>query len=175
MKNWVLLRRRSLIVSVILHAMLLLFVYVFQSTVFPFLRLYGFVPLLLPLVSTGVAVCEGRYAGGVAGIFAGILCDVSFNASAGVFTVLLTVLGLLTGLLADTVVTRGFATFLISCIAVLAISAFAQMFPHLFFDRVAPVTLLMTALWQTVYSIIFAFPLWFFVRALGRRSQRVKY
>jgi len=173
MKRRTFLKRWTSAVSIILHALLLLIVYAFQGMVFPYIRLTGLVPLLLPVVSTGAAVYQGRVAGGVVGIFAGILCDISFNEPVGAFTVLLTITGLLVGSLADTVMARGFATFYICCAAVLAVSAFAQMFPLLFFEGVPLTPLLVTALWQTVYSLLFAFPIWFFVRALGKRAQRV--
>ena len=172
MTRWTFGKRRSLAVSIILHALLLMVVYILQGVIFPYLRLYGFVPLLLPIVSTGVAVYEGRYAGGITGIFAGILCDISFNEPAGVFTVLLTMSGLLVGMMADTVVTRSFATYLISNIVVFALSAFAQMFPLLFFENVPSRPLLTTALWQTVYSFLFVFVFWFFFRALGKRAAK---
>jgi len=167
------MKRRTQIISICLHALLLMTVFVFQGMIFPYLRLAGLAPLLLPIASTGVAVYEGRVAGGIMGLFAGIFCDVSFNEPAGVFTVLLTFAGLLIGTLADTVIARGFATYFLSCIAVLAISAFVQMFPIVFFEGVPPQQLMMTALWQTVYSLIYAIPIWFFVRALGMRAQRV--
>ena len=167
------MKRRTLIVSIVLHALLLMVVYIFQSMIFPYLRLAGLAPLLLPIVSTGVAVYEGRYTGGIVGLFAGILCDVSFHQPTGVFTVLLTLLGLLIGTLADTVIARGFVTFFLCCVAVLAISSLVQMFPFVFFEDVSPGLLWPTALWQTVYSLIFTIPIWFFVRALGKRAQRV--
>jgi len=167
------LKRRELITSILLHAILLTVVYVFQGMIFPYLRLYGFTPLLLPLVSTGVSVYEGRYTGGIVGIAAGVLCDVTFHQPAGVFTVLLTVAGLLTGALADTVMTRGFATYIICCAAVLVVSAFVQVFPLLFFENVPLQYLLSAAARQTIYSIIFTIPIWFFVRGLGRRAQRI--
>lgn len=156
-----------------LHALLLMIVYVFQGMIFPYFRLFGFAPLLLPIASTGVSVYEGRYTGGIVGIFAGILCDVSFNNPAGVFTVTLTIAGLLTGALADTVMTRSFATFVICSAAVLTLCAVIQVFPLLFFRSVPLQLLLATAIRQTVYSIIFVFPIWFFVRALGKRAQRI--
>ena len=172
LKRWTLLRRLTFTVTIFYHAFLLLMVYVLQDTVFPYLKLFGLVPLLLPIAGTGVAVYQGRIAGGIAGIFAGILCDITFNQPVGLFTVLLTFSGILVGVLADTVIARGFATYLISCIAVLALSAFIQMFPLLFFERVTAMPLLIVAFRQTVYSLIYAIPIWFFVRALGKRAQR---
>ena len=166
------MKRRTIIVSIALHALLLMIVYIFQSNIFPYLRLAGLAPLLLPIASTGVAVYEGRYAGGIMGIFAGILCDVSFNQPAGVFTVLLTLSGLLIGTLADTVIMRGFVTFYLTCAAVLALSAFVQMFPLMFFEGVPPAPLLTVAFRQTVYSLILVLPIWFSVRALGKHTER---
>ena len=174
MKRWTLLKRWTLVVSVLLHSVLLVVVFLLQDTVFPFLKLYGLVPLLLPIVSTGVAVYEGSVAGGSVGIFAGVLCDISFNRPVGTFTVLLTFAGLFVGALADTVMARGFVTYCISCAAVLAVSAFTQMFPLMFFERVPPMPLLVAALRQTIYSLIYTVPIWFFVRALGNRAQRVR-
>ena len=173
MKQWTLHNRWTFAVSIVLHAVLLMSVYLLQSIFFPYLKFFGLVPLLLPIVSTGVAVYQGRVAGGIAGLFAGILCDISFNQPTGFFTVLLTFTGLFVGILADTVIARGLATYSISCLAVLVLSALAQMLPLLVFENVPLRPLLTLALRQTVYSLIFAFPIWFFVRALGKRAQRV--
>ena len=167
------MKRRTLIVSIALHALLLILVYIFQSMIFPYLRLAGLAPLLMPIVTTGVAVYEGRDAGGIMGIFAGIFCDVSFNEPVGVFTVLLTIVGLVVGTLADTIITRGFVTYFLCSVAVLTISALIQMLPLLFLLNVPLQPLISTAIQQTIYSIIFTLPIWFFVRALGKRAQRV--
>ena len=141
--------------------------------IFPYLRLAGLTPLLMPIVSTGVAIYEGRDAGGIMGMFAGIFCDVSFNEPVGVFTVLLTVMGLIVGTLADTIIARGFVTYLLSCVAVLTVSALVQMFPLVFLLNVPIQPLMSTAIQQTLYSLIFTLPIWFFVRALGKRAQRI--
>jgi len=167
------MNRRVQIISILLHALLILIAYVFQGMIFPFLRFGGLVPLIMPIISTGVAVCEGRNAGGIAGLFAGILCDISFNNPVGVFTVLLTLTGLFIGVLADTLFTRGFVTYILSCAAVLMISAFVQIFPFLVFERTPAAPLFATAIDQTAYSLFVAVPFWFFVRALGNRAQRV--
>ena len=167
------MKRRSIIISILLHALLLILVYIFQSMIFPFIRLLGLAPLLLPIVSTGVAVYEGRDAGGITGLFAGIFCDISFNEPVGLFTVLLTITGLLIGTLADTTITRGFVTYLLCCAAVLSASAIAQIVPFLFIRNAPIQPLISTAIQQTIYSLVFTLPIWFFVRALGKRAQRV--
>ena len=170
MKQKSLQKRWVLALSFIFHAVLLIIVYVLQSMIFPYMRFYGLVPLLLPIVSTGVAVYQGRVTGGTVGIFAGILCDVAFNRPVGAYTVLLTMTGLLIGFLSDTVMARGFATYMMSCATVLIITAFAQMFPLLFFENVPSAPLISLAVRQTLYSLVYACPLWFFVRSLGDRN-----
>jgi len=167
-------KRRALIISILLHALLLVVVYTIQGVILPFLRIGGLVPLLLPVASTGVALYEGRDIGGVTGLFAGILCDISFNQPVGAFTLLLTLLGLCVGTLADTVILKGFVTYYISCTAVLIVSAFVQMFPLLALQDISPPpqALIATTVQQTIYSLILAFPIWFFVRALGNRAER---
>ena len=169
------MKRKALFITILLHALLLIGVYVFQGMIFPFVRISGLVPLLLPVAATGVALYEGRYVGGITGIFAGILCDISFNRPIGTFTVLLTLSGLCVGTLADTVVMRGFVTYYFSCAAVLILSAFVQMFPFIVLP-INPIpihVLLPTTIQQTIYSLILALPIWFFVRALGKRADRM--
>ncbi|MCL2226304.1 MAG: hypothetical protein FWB97_01550 [Oscillospiraceae bacterium] len=166
------MRRKTLIITISLHALSLMVVFVFQGMVFPYLRIAGLSPLLLPLLSTGVAVYAGRFAGGVIGIFAGILCDISLNEPVGAFTILLTFTGLVIGALADSVITRGFVTYFMFCICVLVLAALIQMFPLIYIVGIPPQALLMTALWQTIYSLVFAFPIWVLIRAVWRWISR---
>jgi len=169
------MKKKELIISILLHTLFIISVYIFQGVIFPHIRLAGFVPLLLPIASIGIALYEGRYTGGIAGLFAGILCDVSFNQPAGVFTVLLTLTGIIVGTMSDTFVLKGFVTYYISSAAILIISAIVQMFPLIIspLQNIPIQVLIATAIQQTIYSLILAFPIWFFVRALGKRTERV--
>ena len=139
------------------------------------MRINGLVPLLLPVAAIGIALYEGRDTGGIFGLFAGILTDVSFNQPVGVFTVVLTISGLVVGTLADTVILRGLTTFYIGSAAILIVSAFVQLFPLMLVPESAPPlnALIAIATQQTIYSLILAFPIWFFVRALGNRADKV--
>jgi len=169
------MKKQEFIVSILLHALFIVSIYVFQGVIFPHMRLAGLVPLLLPIACTGVALYEGRYYGGITGIFAGILCDISFNQPAGVFTVFLTLVGLVIGTIADTVVLRGFVTYYISCAVVLVLSSFIGMIPLIIspLQNIPVQALITTAVQQTLYSLVLAFPIWFFVRALSKRTDRV--
>lgn len=166
------MKKKTRIISIVLNAVLLLVVFIFQGMVFPYIRIAGLSPLLLPLVSTGIAVHEGRVAGGIVGIFAGILCDLSLNEPVGLFTVLLTFTGLVVGTLADSAITRGFVPYFLLCAAVLILSAFVQMVPLFYLGNITVSELMPTALWQTAYSLIFAVPIWFFIKAIGKRVYR---
>ena len=167
------MKRQDLIISILLHALLLVAVYVFQGVIFPFMRIGGLVPLMLPIAGAGVALYEGRNTGGVVGLFAGVLCDISFNEPVGTFTVLLTLTGLGIGALADAFILPGFVAYFISCATVLIISAFVQMFPFLVLESIPVQSLIATAIQQTLYSLIFTLPIWFAVRALGKRAARI--
>jgi len=168
------MKKRTLIATIFLHALFLLTVYTLQGVIFPFIRINGLVPLMLPVAGTGIALYEGRNVGGIAGLFAGILCDISFNQPAGIFTVLLTFTGLFVGTLADTVILRGFVTYYICCTAVLIVCALVQTAPFIIIPaRLASgQALISTSIQQTIYSLILAFPLWFIVRALGKHAER---
>jgi len=170
------MKKKSLIILILLHSLLLMVVYVFQGMIFPFMRLNGLVPLLLPTAAAGVALYEGRDIGGITGLFAGILCDISFNQPVGVFTVFLTITGLVVGTLADTVVLRGFVTYYIIIGIVLVVSAFVQVFPFLINldNNITIFILIPTAIEQTIYSLVLALPIWFFIRALGNWTDKLK-
>ena len=154
-------KRWARIITIILHAVLLVVVYIFQSMIFPYIRIAGLVPLVLPIVSTGIAVHGGRTSGGVSGLFAGIFTDLSFNQPLMLFTVILTFAGVGVGALADTVLAKRFGTYFISCTVVLAVCAIVQLTPLLIAGGVSVVLLFDTALWQTVYSLFFTVPIWF--------------
>lgn len=170
------MKRRKLwnrITPVFLHFLLLMTAFVFQGAIFPYLKLGGYVPLLLPVAVTGIALYEGRDIGGICGLFGGILCDISFNHPVGVFTVVLTLVGLGVGILSDTVILSGFVSFYLSAAAVLIIVAFVQMTPILALPNNVPIgVIITTATMQTFYALIFALPIWFAVRALGKQSER---
>jgi len=171
------MKRRTIIIRIFLHALFLLVVYIFQGIIFPFLRINGLVPLMLPVAVAGVALYEGRHVGGISGLFAGILCDVSFNQPVGLYTVLLTLIGLTVGTIADAAVLRGFVTYYISCAGALVVTVTVQMLmltmslaAH---NQAIPIqAFISTAIQQTIYSLILAFPIWFAVRALGKHAER---
>ena len=154
------------IITITLYAVLLLVVYIFQSMIFPFITIGGLVPLILPIVSTGIAVFAGRFPGGVSGLFAGIFTDLSFNQPLALFTVILTIAGVAVGTMADTIFAKKFGTYFISCIAVLVFCSIVNLLPLLIAGTATVLALFNQALWETLYSLVFSIPIWFAIRSI---------
>lgn len=155
----------------IAHIVFIVVIYILQAMVFTYFPVSGVVPVLLPIAVAGIATFEGSSSGGGYGLLAGMLCDISFNHPVIVMTVTLTLTGIVVGVLSETVMARGFPTFFLSSLAALILTAFVSFFSLLFFNGVDMTALLKTAAAQTIYSMIFSFPIYFFVRALGRRAS----
>jgi len=155
----------------IAHIIFIVAIYILQAMVFTYIPLNGVFPVLLPIAVAGIATFEGSSRGGGYGLLAGMLCDISFNHPVIVMTVVLTLTGIVVGVLSETVMARGFPTFFLSCLAALVLTAFVSFFSLLFFNSVDITVLLKTAAEQTLYSMIFTFPIYFIVRALGRRAS----
>ena len=154
----------------IAHILFILVVYIFQAMIFTYISIDGIIPILLPIAVVGIATFEGSSSGGGYGLLAGMLCDVSFNQPVIVMTVVLTLVGIFVGVLSETVMARGFPTFILCCLGALILTSFVSMFSLLFFSGVDSSALLIIGLKQTLYSMIFAFPIYFVVRSLGHRA-----
>ena len=153
------------------YGILLLVLYILQGLVFPWFRL-GLVPLLLCSAVAGVALFEGSVKGGTFGLFAGILMDLSLGKPLIVFTLVFTAMGLLLGILGEALFTKRFISYIFSNIIILLVTAFIQMFSLLFFTMASVWHLILTAVLQTVVSLIFALPLYPIIRriALGKQE-----
>ncbi len=160
-------KHRTLVKALILAPYLIL-LYILQSTVFTRLTLMGEKPLLLPMAVAGIALFLGRVDGGVFGLFAGMLTDLSYNQATVQFTLLLTLMGIFLGILSDTVLVQGFPSFLVSSVLeLLLISAFQAL--SLVVLRGAPLSVTAAVgLRQSVYSLIFAIPVYYVSRFLCR-------
>ncbi len=157
-------RKNGVLVKALILAPYLIILYLLQSTVFTRVELLGVKPLILPVAAAGIAFFCGRVEGGVFGLFAGILTDLSYNQLTVQFTLLLTLLGILVGLLADTVLVQGFPSCLLSCALVLVIISAYQVLSLVVLDG-APIALsAAVGLRQTLYSLIFSLPAYWFAR-----------
>ncbi|MBR5382045.1 MAG: hypothetical protein IK136_05435 [Oscillospiraceae bacterium] len=164
-------RKKKRLTALLLYVPLLLIAYLLQDTVFSELPIGGARPLILPVAVVGAAMFGGRLRGGVFGLCAGILCDVSLCRPAVLFTLLLTLAGIAIGALFETVLARGFLSFVLCCAALLLVSAFCQMFGLLFFSGQRLTALLAAAGYQTLYSLFFTVPVYLLVRLAGRKAR----
>ena len=158
-------------IRILFYTLFLLSVYALQGEILPHFPIYGYVPVLLPIAVVGTAFFEGSVRGGIFGLFAGMLCDTAFNQPTIVFTIALAIIGIVAGILTETVVVTGFPSFLACCFAAFILTSFIQMFKLLFFDGTSAVSLIITASFQTLYSMIFTLPMYYISRALGRNTQ----
>ena len=106
-------------------------------------------------------------AGGIVGLAAGILCDMSFNQPALQFTIFMTALGFAAGYLFETVLSTSFTSFLICTTAALFVCAVIQFFGIVVYNGADILSVLKTAVIQTVYSAVFIVPLYYVVRRIS--------
>lgn len=158
-------------VVLIAHIFFITIVYIFQAMILTYAPIGGIFPLLLPTAVVGIAMTEGSARGGGYGLLAGMLCDISFNTPVIVMTVTLTVVGIVVGALSETILARRFPTYFFSCLATLLLTAFVSFFSLFFFNNVDLRSLIQTALGQTLYSMVFTIPIYFIVKALGRKAS----
>lgn len=156
---------------VLLHVILLLVLYILQTSVFTRFRLFGVYPMLLPLAVVGIGLFEDGLWGGIWGIAAGVLCDISIADSFFMFTVTLAVIGFFSGFFSEFILARGFPSFFVLSLISLVLIAFLQMFKYLVFYRISFMVLSKVALFQILYSALFIIPVYYPVRRITRRIR----
>lgn len=157
-------------VKILYYAVFLLIVYVLQTALFSRIPVFGVKPMIFPLVAVCAAMFEGSLKGGLLGLAAGMLCDISYHQPCVQFTLLLAITALFVGVLSDTVLAKGFPTYLIVGIASLFICTFAQVAGFLIHHGIAIPYILKPALIQVAYSAVFLIPVYFCVRRISRFS-----
>jgi len=155
---------------IVVHALVLAVFYVLQTTVFSRLRIFNVTPLIMPMLVIGVGLFEGPTWGGGFGLAAGVLSDMAFSDTTIFFTVILTALGMGMGLASQYLFSRGFPSYILTSAVALVLIALLQLFPLLVFFGQSPLALLRVAGLQTMYSLLFALPIYWLARRLGRHS-----
>ena len=157
--------------SVLLHILLLLVLYILQTSIFTHLRILGVYPLILPLDVVGIGLFEDGLRCGFLGIAAGLLCDLSIADSNAMFTIVLALVGFFTGFFSEFILARGFPTYFFLSLFILALLAFLQMFSYLVFDGINFSILGKVAVYQTLYSALFILPAYYPIRRITRRTK----
>lgn len=146
----------------------LLLLFMLQAAFLPRFPVFGVKAHLLPLVVAASAVCGGVTAGGITGLFAGMLTDISFNEPTIVFTLVFCFLGLFIGYLCQTFLTKGIMVYTLMAVLALAVSGITELVRPVIFAGAALLPLLNVALFEAVFSFVFAYPIFFITRAIER-------
>jgi len=171
-----------------LYAVIMLICLLLQNTFFAKIPIFGVKPLFAPCFVIAVAVFSGGIRGGVFGLLCGILTDTRLPESAVLFTIALPALGFITGLVTDRYINKRFFSYFCCCAAALAVCTLLQCASLLIFSdssRLAAVTaaqtvtdvtinhganktdVLLTAAKQVIWSLPFAFAVYFPCKAIG--------
>ena len=162
--------RFHIVLRVLEYALLLFLFFVLQDCIFSNLPLFGVKPLILPVCCAVIALAEGTERGGALGLACGVLCDIAIGKPPIGFTLLLTVLGLGIGWLGERLVSRNLLTTLLCALFTLLICSFFQTLNLLLFKGAPMGPLMRIAILQTLYSLLFVFPLTGIVRRSVRRG-----
>lgn len=158
-------------IRMLVTVLYLILSYILQSMVLTRLTLFGVKPFILPLVVAGMSLFGGHAFGCAAGLMAGILCDISFNQPTIEFTLVFTLMGLLLGIMSDTILVQGFPSYLLCSALALMISALCQVAPMLMLYDDAIKPLVMTAAYQTLYSLLYSVPFYYLSKFAARLDR----
>ena len=98
----------------ILYIALLFFIMLLETTLLPYLKIFGATPMyLLPYAIGAIAMFEGAYGGAVAGLAAGLISDAMLPVADGFYTVVYVLCGVFVAFLSEFVFWRNYAATLL--------------------------------------------------------------
>lgn len=145
--------RQEFIKKWLIYGLLLLFTAFLQRRFFGRLRLFGVMPVLLPLAVMALASLEGAAGGAGFGVAAGALSTYLDGSSAWA-VLLLCLCGLVTGLLAQHVLSRSFFGYVLCCLGAMLLREGWLILLHWYRDAVHPLTLLRVAAPELVCTML---------------------
>ena len=145
---------------VLLYALFLFLTMVLQNMVLTHIRPLGVCPFILPAAAVAVGMFEGSAWGAVFGLVMGIYADMAFVDTTVGFALLFPALAFGAGFVAQFFINRRFLGYIVVATAALLITSLIQMLWVLVSDSWS-VTMLSTALLQTLWSLPLAALLYF--------------
>ena len=158
-------------------SLLVLFMAIFQVSVFGRYKLFGAVPDLMLCTVLCVAFFSGRYAGAITGVGAGFLIEALGSTGLSLLPVAYLILGYVVGYYAKGSAFRRFPSYLICrLVGVLARGALTGIYVYLLYDGVAfgrlfLHTLLPEAAATALCGVILYFPILMLCRVLERKKS----
>ena len=136
----------------LLYALYLFLVLVFQNMALTQIRPLGVCPFMLPAAVVAVGMFEGASWGAVFGLFMGIFADMFYVESTVGFTLLFPAIAFAVGFVSQFFINRRFFAFMVASCAALLVTGVAQMLRVLVLEGWS-FALLSTAILQTLWSL----------------------
>lgn len=156
------LRRGFIYAGIFLLALLI------QNLVLSHIVILNASPMIIPIIVVAVGFFESGVWGGVYGLIIGLICDITLNEPGMVMTVIFPIIGFFSGALSMFVISRRFMPFLFICTCALLITVICQMFRFIVFTETDVTYALLTAVFQTLWSLPFIFAVYYPCRSISR-------
>lgn len=137
----------------LLYALYLFLVLVFQNMALTQIRPLGVCPFMLPAAVVAVGMFEGASWGAVFGLFMGIFADMFYVESTVGFTLLFPAIAFAVGFVSQFFINRRFFAFMVASCAALLVTGVAQMLRVLVLEGWS-FALLSTVILQTLWSLL---------------------
>lgn len=140
--------------SVLTFAVYIILAMFLQSLLFSRLSIFGYRGLILPAAAVAAGIYSDGVKGAVFGLFLGLFADMSFSENVVLFTIVFPVVGFAAGLASMFYINRSFFAFFVFSAAAILLTSLVQMLSVVIFDGAELFPALLTALIQTLLSLI---------------------
>lgn len=131
---------------------------IFQSSIVPFIEIYGAKPDTLMILTIGFSLLSGAPTGAMIGFIGGLLQDLMFEDAIGMYAFIYSVIGYMVGLsykYEDLFFSRFFMPIIITAIAILAKEVAVQVFMLIQdWKMVSPFSVIVLIIKDALYSVV---------------------
>lgn len=140
--------------GVLEYAVYIVLAMILQSLLFARFSVFGVKGFILPAAVVAVGMYRGGVKGTIFGLVLGIFADMSFSETTILFTLLFPIMGFVFGFAADFFINKSFFAFVVFTVFALLVTALMQMLTAAIISGAQLLPGLLTAVIQTIVSII---------------------